>query len=248
MDRRTEIKLLQETIKKLMGARSLTLKDLAHRFGLSIATAKRILNHDDLSLDRVLEFCEWLGIGFRELVEMANAQRGDYHYCTVEQESFLARHLSHFAFLRSLQKGETLTAIVEANGLTDSDTKRYLMDLESKGFLRLHENNYLELIAKDGMDWRPDGPLRIAFMQQWVNETANLYSNTESFIDISQRKLSPKSYKQMLSEIDEISRKFAAISRIEREMDTGAELEFHTCMVIAAPKVAPMWQIKPYGS
>jgi hypothetical protein len=85
-------------------------------------------------------------------------------------------------------------------------------------------------------------------MQQWVNETANLFSDTESFIDISQRKLSPKSYKQMLSEIDEISRKFAAISRIEREIDTDAELEFHTCMVIAAPNVAPMWQIKPYGS
>jgi transcriptional regulator with XRE-family HTH domain len=251
--RRPEVLELQDTLKHVIAARRLTLHDMAAALDVSIATAKRLLNGDDLSLERVLQICDWLGIRFHEVVEMATRRRTEYHYCTPAQEDFLAAHPAHLAFLRALQKGDTLARIEARFSVSGSDCAAYLADLETAGFVEQSDAGEPRLLIKDGMDWRPDGPLWRTFFGRWVREFAEHMAARAGdadgcVIEISQRKLSRKAYEDMRQELDELSRKYASISRLERELHGADALEDCSSMLIADLWMAPLWTVKPYGS
>lgn len=249
MPRRPEVSQIQEALKFMLARRGLRLQDLATKLKISLPTAKRLLNQDDLSMDRVMEICDWLGMSFRDVVELASQQKTQYHLISLEQEVFLSTRQSHFAFLRALQKGESVEAVQQSNGLTSLDALKYLQDLETMGFVRRHEDDRLELVVKDGMDWRDDGPLRKAFMGKWINQCGEHFSQegavgSETVLEISQRKMSVETFRQMRGELDELSRKYAAISRLERELRKVDELQFYTCLFVGDGWVAPMWRVE----
>jgi DNA-binding Xre family transcriptional regulator len=251
--RRREVIEIQDTLKHFMAARKLTLKDLADKLEVSIATAKRLLNGDDLSFERVLQICDWLGIRFHELVEIATQRRTDYHLCTVEQEDFLAENQAHFAFLRALQKGENIERIRAKYNLSVSDCGAYLSDLEVHGFVKLLPSDGFTVLVKDGMNWRQGGPLWRKLFGQWMRELTTHVSNRagvdeQCIIDISQRKLSKKAFEELRQELDQISRKYASVSRLERELHPSHKLEYCSCVFFADMWTAPMWDVKPYGS
>lgn len=61
------------------------------------------------------------------------------------------------------------------------------------------------------------------------------------------RKLSQKAYEEMKREIDELSRKYASISRLERELHPGENLRDCSGLIIADFWQAPVWNVKPYS-
>ncbi len=250
-ERRLEVHALQDALKYLMQNRGLKLTDLSAKFSISIATAKRLLNGDDLSMDRVLEICDWLDVSFFDLVELIKKQRAEYHFCSTEQEEYLAKHPSHFAFLKALQRGLSISSIRKASQISKSDCDAYLADLESHQFLKIGSGQSVELIVKDGMDWLPNGPLWKAYYARWISEVATYMQcvetpNPQTLVEVSQRQFTPATIRELKNELDEISRKYATISRLERRIHPPEKLEFYTCLMLGDQWTAPMWTVKPY--
>ena len=250
-ERRLEIIQLQETLKEIMHARHLRLGDLAIHLDVSIATAKRLLNGDDLSLERVLAICEWMDLKFHELVEIAKLRRAEYHYCSEEQEDYLAANRPQFAFLRALQRGDTLEAISKRHALKQKDVDGYLMDLEVHGFMRRQDDGTLKLVIKDGMDWRPNGALWKAYYRRWVDEvTSHMITrpvdDPKVAVELSQRKFTKETMTLLRRELDDLSRKYAAISRMERQVHPPEKLEFYTLICLGDEWMAPLFDVPPY--
>lgn len=102
------------------------------------------------------------------------------------------------------------------------------------------------------MDWREDGPLRKTFMGKWVRQCGERFSEqgavgSNTVLEVFQRKMSLESFRQLRSELDELSRKYAAISRMERELRKAEELQFFTCMFVGDAWIAPMWCVQSMG-
>ena len=251
-ERRLEIIQLQEALKEIMHARQLRLADLATHLEISIATAKRLLNGDDLSVERVLAICDWMDLKFHELVEIAKQRRAEYHFCSEEQEEFLAASRPHFAFLRALQRGDSIDAIIARYGIGASDVEAYLHDLEVHGFLQRLATGKLQLIVKDGMDWRPNGALWHAYYRRWISEiTSHMATRAAEdpvvTVEISQRKFTKETMLQLRRDVDELSRKYAAISRLERQVHPPEKLEFYTLICLGDQWTAAMFDVPPYG-
>ncbi|MCX6124236.1 MAG: helix-turn-helix transcriptional regulator [Proteobacteria bacterium] len=250
-ERRVEIVALQETLKQLIAAKGLRVSDMVDQLGISIATAKRVLNGEDLSIDRVLELCDWIDIPFQEVVEMSSRRRAEYHYCSEIQEEFLAKHVSHFAFLKALQRGEDIEAIARSNDLSQSDIDAYLLDLESHGFLKRPKDDKIELIVKDGLDWRPNGALWKAYYGRWSEEIVEHMRSRSTddqniTVDLFQRKFSCQTIADLRKEVSELSRKYAAISRLERRVYDQDKLVFYTMSILGDAWVAPMYRVEAY--
>ena len=249
---RREIIDLQEALKSLLFAKGFQYSDMARKLRISIATAKRVLNGADLSMERVLEICDWLGVSFHFLTEMVKSKRIEYHFCTVEQEEFLASHLQHFAYLRLLQRGEQPPAIAAEHGLKSRDMERYLRDLEREGFVERLPEQRIRLLVGDGMDWRLDGPLRRVLLERWLNDLTRHYlgrakHGKESFIDFGHKTLTPSSWRQMKKDLDEVSRKYGMLSRVERQLHSSDQVHTYSYVMLADRWLSGIWNIEPYA-
>lgn len=252
-ERRLEIHLLQDCLKQLIQSRGLRLADVAKELGLSIATAKRLLNADDLSMERILELCDQLGIHFYDLVEMTKRQRMEYHFCSLEQEEFLATHPAHFGFLRALQRGESLAYISKTARISKADGDAYLADLESHKFLTYHTDTSIDLHIPAGMDWRPGGALWKAYYATWMDNFTSHMQGKETqddvtLIEMSQRLFTKSTILDLKREIDDLSRKYASISKLERKVHPRDRLQTFTCLIAGDIWKSTLWDIKPYGS
>ena len=66
-------------------------------------------------------------------------------------------------------------------------------------------------------------------------------------VEISQRKFTKETMLQLRRDVDELSRKYAAISRLERQVHPPEKLEFYTLICLGDQWTAAMFDVPPYG-
>jgi transcriptional regulator with XRE-family HTH domain len=248
-----EIETMQSVLKDYVQRSGETYQALAVKLRVSIATAKRMLNGDDLSMDRALEICDAIGVNFSEFLADTAAASVRYRYYTEAQEQYLAKRFDHFAFLRLMQKGWSTDQIREAFGLGDRDIAAYTGDLERAGFLVTTPQGHVRLLAKDGMDWTPNGALWKVFMRGWVDSVVESFHGTpfaedRAFVDITQRTLSAESFAQLQRELDELSRKYKAIGAAEmRTKRKGQTFRTYHSLFMLSEWTKDFWKVGPYS-
>src|ERR1051325_4318474 len=84
-----ERSLIVAELKKALRDSGHTYADVAKRLELSVASVKRLFSTEDLSLQRVDEICELIGLGLREILERASDRTAPTNQLTVAQESEL---------------------------------------------------------------------------------------------------------------------------------------------------------------
>lgn len=249
---RTEIETMQQVIKDYVQRSGETYQSLGQKLGLSIATAKRMLNGEDLSMERALEICDALGVTFSDFLADVSALSVRYRFYTEAQEAFLTRRFHHFAFLRFLQKGWTTEQIGTTFSLDATDTARYLADLEREGFLVMMPSGDLRLLSRDGMDWLPNGELWQVHMRGWVESVVDSFfakplADDNGFVDITQRTLSAESFRALQGELDELSRKYKSISAVEtRAAKKGQKLKTFHSLFMLSEWSTDFWRVGPY--
>lgn len=103
---------IKAVIKKLLKLKKLTYEEVETDLECSVPTVKRILGAEELTLTRLLQFCELL-------------------------EVFLAKNQAHFAYLLKLYAGQSPKQIAEKYGLTARSTDNYLIALEKHELSRV---------------------------------------------------------------------------------------------------------------
>jgi transcriptional regulator with XRE-family HTH domain len=240
MSSRSDIVAYQESLKRLMFGQGRHFTDLALHFGVSLSTAKRLLNGDDLSFEKVFDLCDWLGISFRQLVEMTSRATVQWQYLTLEQESFLAKRPGHFRFLRLLQRGQRIADIAREHRLSEGTVEAYLADFEAYGFLARQgkrAGSALRLLVPARVDWIERGPMWRTYFKRMVDAfTGHFFDGDREeksqFIEYGQRLLSKESYRRFTKELDELYKKYVIVSEMEERGSKAETLLPMTCLVM----------------
>src|SRR5258708_12982938 len=76
-------------LKKALREGGHTYADVAKKLELSVASVKRLFSTEDLSLQRLDQVCELIGMGLREILDRAGDRTAAPHQLTLAQETEL---------------------------------------------------------------------------------------------------------------------------------------------------------------
>ena len=76
-------------LKKALRASGHTYADVAKTLDLSVASVKRLFSTEDLSLHRVDQICDLIGLGLRDILDRALDRAEPVNQLTAAQESEL---------------------------------------------------------------------------------------------------------------------------------------------------------------
>src|SRR5688500_4191565 len=105
---------IHAALKRLLKARGRTYAQAAAVLGLSEASVKRLFARGELSLDRIEQLCDWIGVDISDVVQSAESVQTTVTELKLEQERELARDpallLAAFLVLNRWSEAEILDA------------------------------------------------------------------------------------------------------------------------------------------
>jgi DNA-binding CsgD family transcriptional regulator len=153
-------------IKSHLSEQGVTYPQIAAEMGLSLATIKRIMNSDDLSLTRLFELCTLAHLNPADIVAKVQIEPAKkVRSFTEEEEQFFVRHPGHLGYFRELQGGSSPGTIARSHGLSKRSTTAYLRNLAEAGFIRVCPGHKVKVLVPFSGTWRKGGPLARLHLQ-----------------------------------------------------------------------------------
>jgi transcriptional regulator with XRE-family HTH domain len=224
MDIRAENYRIREALKALLKQRKISYIDLAAKLNVSLATVKRFLNREDLSLDRLLAICDEMDLKLEELMNEVRAREtreAEKVYLTPEQEEFLVHDVRYFSYWNLLRNGRSPESIAKEFKLSSKSQEKYLRELEKMELVTVLPSGKVR--AKQvSTPLNPGGPLyakylrktTAAFTDYIVDNAAQpqkLRRGLEEgsiHLDMSDYPLRKETFKQFAQEQKELTRKY----------------------------------------
>lgn len=234
---------LRVTIKGLMKKRGVTYDDLATALQVSHSTVKRILNLEDLSLNRVEQIAKFFDMDAFELMSLCQEINVVGEELTEEQELFLAQNSDVAHYFWMLLNGMSSDDITQRCGFTTAQTEKHLSTLADLGFLKRSGRDKIKLNYQWPIGFRFDGPLHKTFTEKIFELFLDhLIDKVKMFkgqrpespgfsIRLVQFILTTTSYQELLKESAELIAKYTNESRIQLAINPSKELETVSFMV-----------------
>ncbi|MEZ4742945.1 MAG: hypothetical protein R3B45_10940 [Bdellovibrionota bacterium] len=189
------------------------------------------MSKEDISLERLLKICNWLGISLTDVSAAADSQSFKANHLTLEQEEYFAAFPKYFTYLRYLARGYTPSQIEEIFCLSDAKTDKYLLELEQLEIISRNPN--IKLIIPWPIQFRFPGPLQ----KKFFNKIQSYLVKRLSMIELNQENtalptfyfadsllLLPESYRKYREEIQKLYEKWTMIGRSEMRLSNPTEL------------------------
>ncbi len=242
MSEALEIRRMKDLIKTIMRKKGRTYEELAKVLKVSPTTVKRVLNKDDLTLQRLHEILAWLGLTFAEVATLSEqgGKEGMKQYST-EQEQFLAKNLDYLCIWEGLVNGMSPEQLAKKYRLNAKSLQKYLFTLDKHDLIELLSNGRVR--TKPMMAWRKNGPVRTQLSDRLAKVVNDLINQGMRFgrdyprfgfravVDAPMRR---KTYEQLQQELDEIVTKYLNISATEKALEAREDLINVTFVHVAA--------------
>jgi hypothetical protein len=155
-----ERSLIVAELKRALREGGHTYADVARKLELSEASVKRLFSTEDLSLERVDQICELIGLGLREILERAAGRAAPTNQLTLAQESEVVSD-PKLLFMTWLVLIRTpFEEIVEGYKFTEREALQYLIRLDRLKVIELQPGNRVRLLVSRHFSWRPGGPVQ----------------------------------------------------------------------------------------
>lgn len=231
---------LKGALRQLLRTKKRSYKELADHLGCSLATVKRTLNQEELSLSRLLTICAWLGITLSELEAAAaeTQQRDEY---TDEQELFLAADPRYLVYLHELFDGATPDEIQKKYGIKKASTDRYLLRLEQAALVRVSAKGRVTPNFSTQPNWRHNGPLGVAYFERMIDTFSNFFRrrvtermrNPDASREVPLRStigsggMTRESFDEMSKEVLAVIRRYEDLSALETKIKPKDALGYY---------------------
>ena len=170
-----------ETLKSMMRSKGLTYKELGSRIGMSESGVKRAFSSKSLSLTRVEEICDHVGISLVDLVKQSELEDATkIKYLSEEQEISLASDEKLFAVFYFILSGFDFNKLVEKTSLSESEVEQNLVRLEGLQLLKVLPSKKIDLLSVQNPVWIERGPLSRCYEEQLTKEAVTDRDFTES--------------------------------------------------------------------
>ncbi len=157
-------------LKRALKERGHTYAAVAGKLGLSIASVKRLLSSGDLSLRRVDEICDLVGMSLREILERAHEHAAPTNQLTVVQEQEIVSDPKLFLVTWLLLNRSHFEEIVRNYRFTPAELQHYLIRLDRLKVIELQPGNRARLLVSRHFTWRMGGPVQKYIHQKLLRE------------------------------------------------------------------------------
>lgn len=220
-----EVHQVQVTIKKMLKSSNIQYNQLAKSLKMSHASVKRILNAKDMTLSKLSQISEALGVTLFEVIEQSKSQNEKKYKFNLNQEKLLARDFTNFLVFRKLLLKEEFNSIINSLQLSKSEYMRIILNLEKVNLIEVHVNNKIKVIANFPFEWIDNGPLEKAYTEKIATKMSNLTkqygvnnkkNEKQSHIKIKvfEILLQEKEYSKMHEDLQDVLQKYEVISKL----------------------------------
>lgn len=208
----TQITQLISTLKQRLKAAGMTYRDVAQALDLSEPSVKRLLASGRLTLERLAQFCELLGLTMAELLQEAERSTPRLQMLTREQETQLVSNEKLLLVAVCALNHWSLEDIVSAYRVSKAECIKHLLVLERMGLAVLKPGNRIRLLVARDFDWLPDGPIRGFFLQQGLPDfMASRFDVPDETLHFAHGMLTKPAYAQLQVDIHKLRSKLAAL-------------------------------------
>ncbi|MPQ66607.1 MULTISPECIES: helix-turn-helix transcriptional regulator [unclassified Pseudomonas] len=208
----TPITQLIATIKQRLKSAGMTYRDVAQALDLSEPSVKRLLASGRLTVERLAQFCDLLGLTMAELLQESEASAPRLQMLTHEQEAQLVSNEKLLLVVVCALNQWSLEDMVSAYHLSKAECIKHLLVLERMGLADLKPGNRIRLLVARDFDWLPDGPIRHFFVQQGLPDfMASRFDLADETLDFAHGMLTKAAYVQLQVEMHRLRGKLAAL-------------------------------------
>ncbi len=162
--------LLIDVMKQELKTQDMTYADVAQALQMSESSVKRMFSKKEMPLTRVDDICRLLNTDFAEIsrrVSQATPLMGELTYA---QETAVSKDPKLLLCAICVLSYWTFEQIVQTYQISEAETTRCLVMLDTLGVIELKPLNRYRLKVAKTFKWRSDGPIRQYFMQHVVGE------------------------------------------------------------------------------
>jgi DNA-binding Xre family transcriptional regulator len=225
----TDVRLIIDSLKALTKTQGMTYKGLAKELSISEVSIKRVFSTYECSLSRLSELCNVLNTSLLEISKLAiKRSQNQNYYLTDEQDKYFSSAPFSFFVFREIYRGKSFKEVQEEFHLEQSEFIKTLNKLEKLKLLELHPNNRIKILIS--------GQIRIDLMGSFFNKVMkkqniefleNVYREVkreDCCLQSSEIQLTKKSYMGMVSDINELGKKYREKSFIESKTTPSRDL------------------------
>jgi len=154
---------LIDTIKGCLKRAKMTYADVARKLEMSEANVKRMFSRNRMTLDRLEQLCDLLGMELTELARQVEQERLQVCELTMEQERALAADKRLLLVAHLLLNHWQPETISEHYYIGEHELMRYLAQLDRIQFIDLFPGNQVRLLVSPHFKWLPGGPVHQFF-------------------------------------------------------------------------------------
>jgi transcriptional regulator with XRE-family HTH domain len=142
----TDYQQLMLALKKVLKGKGKTYADAANVLGLSESSVKRIFSAKDGPVGKIEGLCDWLGVSFKDLSDLAFEDSQEDYVLTSEQEEVFLKYPHLFLFFAEIVEfGKSVEEVQAEHGLSDISMTRYLSILDRIKLIELLPGNKIKI-------------------------------------------------------------------------------------------------------
>ncbi len=219
-------------LKGLLRARGITYRELARRLALSEAAVKRMFSLRALSLARLEQVCDVLGVGIAELADEASRDRGVLVQLDVAQEKALVDDprllLALFLCINRWRADDVIAQFA----FTRAQWSALLARLDRLGIIELQPGDRVRTRTARNFRWRADGPMERHFRHHLLSDYfADPFDGEQDALLLLSGSLSREGAAQMRQHLNAVAREFDAL--LARDAGLPASERMGISLVIA---------------
>ncbi len=179
--------VLVETLKQTLKSHGKTYRDVAAALALSEASVKRLFASNGLSLQRLDDICQMMGMEISDLVQVMSGRAAK----TMELSETLEQQVADDPLLLlvavSVLNKFTFEDILAKYAISDTELIQKLAHLDRLKIIELLPKNRIKLLISPNFRWRENGPIQRFFQDEVGQEffASRFDQRTESLVSVS---------------------------------------------------------------
>lgn len=225
---------LLTSLKAALRAQGIRQRDVAEQLGVGLATVKRWLAGNGLTLERLEDICHLAGIDLLDLIATNSSSASPLlDRFTPHQEQVLSQNPSLFFLFFSLLNGWPPEDCRRELRLSVERMAALLAQLQRLGLIASRPGGRFRLLASRDITWRQRGPL------------AKYFAVTRTFIDFDPLRdhavymadflrLSPAGVEHIATRVAQLRRELHRIAE-EDQKNSDGQFTWHGILLLARP-------------
>ena len=200
---------LLKTLKKALKAHGLTYADVARSLELTEASVKRLFSEQSISLTRLDQICQIMGLEISDIVQMMNEQQPHLQQLTEAQEHEITQDTTLLLVTVCVLNKWSMKEITTHYRISEHECIQKLAQLDRLKIIELLPKNKIKIIVAPNFGWRENGPIQNFFQEKIGQEYfRSQFTGDDECLIVQNGMLSTQSNGELQRKLKRLTREF----------------------------------------